>query len=159
MKGNGMSITAALQSMNVDDARALVDAEFEDVSDAFDEGVDLDKVWAAVAWLLRRCGAVSDPIQGASEMIGEDFGFGPIQFFPPDQVSAVATSLATVDDAALVAAFDPSALQEDDIYPSVWDRADEIGEWREWVVEGARQIIDLFVQASRDRLGVAVHFR
>jgi hypothetical protein len=121
-----MGITAARQSMSVNDAQALIDADFDEVVAVFDEGVDLDKMWAGVAWVLRRCGAAVDPIQGASEMIGEDFGYGPIPFFPPEQVASVANSLAQVDDAALAVAFDLEGLQRDDVYPNIWNRPDEI---------------------------------
>jgi hypothetical protein len=140
------------------EAEELADADFDELEDAFADNEDLDKMWSAVGWVLRRCGAPVDPVQAGSEHIGEDFGFGPLIYFPPEQAASIAASLDAVTDADLAGAIDFDELTRDDIYPNVWERAEEHEDLRDWIVSSCQSVILVYRIARQKSFGVIVHF-
>ena len=89
-------------------------------------GLDLDKAWHGLNWLL--CGdawGTGDKPEGLAIMggveFGEELGYGKARLLEPEQVQACAAALATISVADLEARFEPSAMQEDEVYPDIWD--------------------------------------
>lgn len=89
--------------------------------------LSLDKEWHGLHYLL-----TGEPeggplplaltVVGGTEF-GPDLAFGPARYLTPEQVAAVARSLAGLSRATLVQRFDPHDMQAKDIYPeTIWVR-------------------------------------
>jgi Domain of unknown function (DUF1877) len=135
----------------------LADADPEELVATFEEGgVDLDKAWQAVGWLLARCGAGQNPLLEGEMPIGEDFGYAPLIYFPPAQVARLSAQMGSVSTALLSNKLDLSVLTTDGIYLALWDQADEAEDLRSWIVEEAERVIALYRSATSDGLGILV---
>jgi hypothetical protein len=127
MIGNFVAITGnQLATLRADPDSV---AEFLYPGDGDDEvpnHLDIDKTWHAIHFLLNgKTWEGAEPwflvILGGTP-IGEDVGYGPARYLEPEQVREVADALSTVDAAELARRFDPKAMEEADIYPSIWEQ-------------------------------------
>lgn len=97
-------------------------------SDDDETSIDLDKAWHGVHWLLT--GSSEPTVDLASEAIfggeplGEDRGYGPARLLSPEGVMAVAARLRELEPETLRARMDSSAMEDADVYPSIWDEED-----------------------------------
>jgi len=94
-----------------------------------DELLDLDKLWDGLGYLLTGASADSSgpgaAIWGGDE-VGDDLGYGPARLMDPPAVAAAAAALAATPEAALRARWDPAAMMDADLYPSIWDEGDAV---------------------------------
>lgn len=89
--------------------------------------VDLDKSWHAIHFLLTgEAGPAALPAGAllAGKDVGEDNGYGPARLLDAADVSAFAAFLSLKPDDFVERTFDFEALQNADIYPTIWDRRD-----------------------------------
>jgi hypothetical protein len=107
-----------------------------------DEGVDLpvadrrsfgtDKTWQALQFLLDRKDFPIWIVFGEENFVDDpedpetDWGYGPPRYLTPEQVQQAAVALADLTEEALIDGVDPAELQQAGIYPTVWDRPDEL---------------------------------
>ncbi|MCT2282605.1 YfbM family protein [Micromonospora chalcea] len=102
-----------------------VGALFQGDPDDLDLDLDLDKAWHGLHYLLTgdtyEIRGDAGPAVLGGEPIGPDLGMGPARLLMPDAVRAVAAGLDAVDEATLLARFDPAAMSEAEIYPHIWD--------------------------------------
>ena len=90
-----------------------------------EDSIDLDKAWHALHFLFTGSAWEGEFPQGflvtCGEPVGDiDVGYGPARSFTPEQVKEIANFLEAQNGQELRAKFDPKALLEADIYPSIW---------------------------------------
>lgn len=90
-----------------------------------DSHVDLDKAWHAIHFLLNGHtwegdGPLFNSILGGEPLGEEDVGYGPARFLTPEGVRATAEALSDVSISDLLARFDATKLNENEIYPQHW---------------------------------------
>ena len=105
------------------------------------DGLCLGKDWNALHFLL--CGEGSSgesAVMGGRPIHGVDTGYGPPQYMTPDEVARYAGELAETTDEQLRDAFDPAAMEADDVY-SVPDEVEPLlalaGEFRTYYADAA----------------------
>lgn len=97
----------------------------DDDPDTPGAGLDLDKAWHGIHFLLT--GSAWEPGEGpgaailGGDEIGEDNGYGPARLLTPEAVRSIAAGLETVEIETLRARYDPDSLAAADIYPTIWD--------------------------------------
>ena len=128
-----MGMTASFASISPteleelkEDATNASDLLFERVGlDDVESGVDIDKSWAAIHFMLTGSqweGSEPErlPILGGTE-IGADIGYGPARYLTPEQVVKAHGVLASLPAAELKKRFMPAKLEAADVYPSgIW---------------------------------------
>lgn len=123
MCGKLFMVSEATAEQLVDDATAIL--AFVAADEATDAELDLDKTWHGLHFLLN--GSAWDGLPpldflvGGGREVGVDLGSGQARLFDVGQVKAIDSALAgiAVDDLAL--RLDPAKLEEEDVYPNVWD--------------------------------------
>jgi hypothetical protein len=116
------------------------------------DGVSLDKAWNGLGYLLGNFCTV-DPM-GGEPVFGVDPGYGPPGLLTPDEVRACARELAAIDERALRKAYDPEEMAADEIYPSIWDRAEERESNLTWLLEVFREVRTFYQDAAQRGDGV-----
>jgi len=91
------------------------------VDSSNEDGLNLEKSWHVLHYLLTGKAEEANPplgnaILGGKE-IGEDLGYGPARFLTPQQVHEVATALEAISKDDLSARFDLKAMMAARIYP------------------------------------------
>jgi len=90
-----------------------------------------DKTWHALDYLLTRRDFPVGIIYGEEEFEPPfEWGYGSPMYLPPERVRTAAAALAPLSEADLLDGVDHTDLLVEDIYPSVWDRPDEL----DWAV-------------------------
>lgn len=97
----------------------------DDAETASDHDLDVDKAWHAIHFLLT--GQVwegqpplANAVLGGDPISDEDVGYGPARYLLPEDVQQVANALFDVSQQALLARFEPQALNKAGIYPPGW---------------------------------------
>ena len=123
-----------------------------------DDVLDLDKAWHGWHWLLT--GTVYDTtsvlgqtLLGGSE-IGEDLGYGPARVLSPEEVQAVATAIEPIDARSAAAAYDPQAMDDAGIYPTVWARDGDEG--LQWLLHYLPALKAFYRNAAASRSAVVL---
>jgi hypothetical protein len=113
--------------------------------------LSLEKMWHAIHWLL-----TGAPIGGPEPLslailggqpAGADLGFGPARLLAPEQVRAVAAALKGIDFDALWSRFDAARMDQDEIYPQVWDEPED--ELREEIAGYYQELALLYESAAQ----------
>ena len=119
---------------------------------------DLDKEWHAAHHLLTGSAEPTDSplslILGAFEEVGEDNGYGPAWYIPPDKLRAFHEAIAQLDDSDLRSRYDPDAMATQRIYLGEMYRdagdegfaflLDRIGQLREFAAKGSASGLGAF---------------
>lgn len=101
------------------------DTGVDDLTDGATEGIDLDKAWHGIHFLLT--GEVRESNEGVGRAIfggepfGSDYGSGRPRYLAPDEVAEIARELAAIDVDDLASEFDPRLFSKEGIYPDIWD--------------------------------------
>lgn len=133
-----MSMVLQLNPIDRTDAAAFLEGD-EDALFAWIEApdtvsFDLDKAWHAVHAVLSGSAWETGPgaasaVLGGQEF-GDDLGYGPARYLPPELVAEIAEALAALGREEFVSRIDPDALAAMDVYPGIWDEPiDEITEY------------------------------
>jgi hypothetical protein len=83
---------------------------------------------------------------------GDDDGDQVTRPIGPAQVQAIATALAGVTDEQLRAGYDPERMTEEDVYPEVWDRPEELDN----LIEVFHEAREYYAQAAKKGMGVVL---
>jgi Domain of unknown function (DUF1877) len=116
-------------------------------------GVDIDKSWAAIHFMLTgsQWGGSepqSLPVLGGTE-IGADIGYGPARYLTPEQVLAAHRVLDPIPAEELKKRFIPAKLEEADIYPSgIW--LDEGMDGFEYIEHWYEQLRAFYAHAAKN---------
>jgi hypothetical protein len=93
-----------------------------------------DKTWHALQYLLQRRDFPVDVIAGEQAFDSDiEWGYDRPGYLTPAQVMQAAAGLAALSAEDLIEGVDQEDLKVNDIYPSVWDRPDEL-EWAVWCI-------------------------
>lgn len=155
-----MSMICMLREVDAQQIEAL-SANPESIQDFLEEEteeVELEKAWHGLHYLLTGSAWEGDePLcylaNGGTE-IGEDLGYGPARALSPAQVAAWNDALLTITTNELRQRFDPAALEQAQIYPSIWDEGDEAFDWLSEYLEILRSFL---AQAKSAHKGALVY--
>jgi hypothetical protein len=126
-----------------------------------DDEVDLDKAWHALHYFFTGTPWEADEPGGyllaGGEPIGDvDVGYGPARALHPPDVERFAKFLDGFDREDLLARYDPPRMQALDIYPPIWDRAEDLGEF-EYLWESFTVLREFTATAARRKDGVVLY--
>lgn len=111
--------------LDPEDDQSAGEADFGPFAD-----LDIDKAWHGIHFLLSGSAWEGEMPAGflviGGQTVGDvDVGYGPARAFMSEQVRQIAAALAAVDEKELRRRFDPTAMTEAEIYPTIWDSAEE----------------------------------
>lgn len=121
------------------------------IAGLLDGGVDLDKMWQAAQVLVGGSLEAVEPLL-TGVPVGEDLGYGPAMLALPEEVARVALGLEGLSIEVLFDRFDPSVMQEQFVYPMVWDE-DPAGLGEE-VCHAAMLLVGLYRSAASGGEGI-----
>jgi hypothetical protein len=115
-------------------------------------GMDTDKAWAGLPYLLARLAAPVDVIGGGDPITEEEWGYGSPRLLTVDHVEAAARFLDATPFASLARRFDAAEFTADEVYPGIWDQ-----DWALSYLEDCYQrVVALFSAAAVDREPILV---
>jgi hypothetical protein len=120
--------------------------------------VSLEKSWHGLHYLLT--GSVWEGelplgfLLAGGAPVGDDLGNGPARLFLADEVRQIDAALSAVSDDQLWARFDANQMEEQEVYPGVWDEPE--ADLREEYVGYFQQLKQLVREARTDKLGLLV---
>lgn len=148
---------AALQQQQARKERASAGFSAEELP----EGLDIDKAWHGLHFLLCGSAGPTDTALGTlvlgGEEVGEDLGYGPARLLTPEQVAAAAAALESQDEAALARRFDASAMDAAGVYPQGWTQAG--ADALPWLLDTFRQVRAYFASARARGFGMLLALR
>lgn len=109
-------------------------------------GMDTDKAWAGLQFLLSGLQPPVDMISGGSLMTDDVWGYDSPRLLDIDEVRMAASFLAQTPFDRLSERYDPALLAAEDVYPNIWDE--------EWALEYLADTYDrltAFFAAAADR--------
>lgn len=125
-----------------------------------DDAVDVDKAWHGIHAVLTNTaepdGSDLDALVLGGTPFGEDLGFGPTRYLRPKEVMTVAALIEPITPAAFEARINLERLAELNVYPMIWDRAEERSSNIEYLVDGYKRLRALFLSASTERQAIIV---
>ncbi len=118
------------------DALGRFNGNPDELFDFFEESedtIELDKAWHAIHFLLTgsACEAkfpLGFIIGGGAVIEDSDSSYEAARFFTKREVSVIADCLAAIPKDTLLARYDGQAMENADIYPSIWARSAEQAE-------------------------------
>ena len=121
------------------------------------ESLALDKAWNGVHYLIYGSsfpeGEVdANPIFGGTP-IGPEEGYGSTRYFTPAECRQIAEHVTALDMTQLRTRFDPQAMSEARVYPSVWDEADVV----DWLMSTIAKLRVFFQAVVARGNAVLVH--
>ena len=127
MIGNMLAVPQAELDALYQDAAAVPDYLYQTRAE---ETVDIDQAWHAIHFMLTGQlyggdGPLAKAVLGGVPIGDEDVGYGPARGLSAADVKEVACALQQLSETDLRAKFDTEALTEAEIYPQIWDEADE----------------------------------
>jgi hypothetical protein len=132
-------------------ADELADGADEDVPAEHSRGLDTDKTWDAMAFLLHRA---NEPavcvVRGGSRLTDDEWGYEPPRYLTPDQVSTAASHLDATPFYRLAEQFDPDQMTG--VYPNVWHDHDVLGYLQGWY----ERLATFFRHAAAERDGMII---
>lgn len=90
------------------------------------------------------------------EEFGEDLGYGPPRWLPPDAVAEAARELAALSPDDFAARLDFAAMAREQIYPQIWDRDPAGEDLVGYVVAGYETIRTQFAEAAAANQGFVI---
>jgi hypothetical protein len=124
------------------------------------DSFDVDKAWHAVHFTLTGDAWSTDGPLGqvvlGGEPFGEDIGYGPARWMPPDAVAAIAERLTALRPEEFEQRLDFAALAANDIYPSIWDRDPATDQLVEFVRGAYETLRDRYARAARAGQGFVI---
>lgn len=114
---------------------------------------EVHKSWHAVHFTLtgsawEPVGPLGDVVLGGEEF-GEDLGYGPARWLPPNEVARLADALDALGADAFVTRFDLDGMRANDIYSWGWQHTDAAGPTAE-DLRGPFEVIRAGYRAAAD---------
>jgi len=138
------------------DPNLISDFLYSDAEPTADDGIDCDKSWAGIHYLLTGDAwggkAPLNFILAGTPIGNVDVGYGPARAHRSSELSAISAALAPIDTAELSKRFDPAAMEAQDIYPGIWDEGDEALEYLTSYYEELKRYIANAVEKRRGLL-------
>lgn len=131
------------------------------------EDLNLDKAWHGLHYLLT--GTAWEGAEPAGyllvggQQVGDEqehdvFGYGPARILSPAQVAAFSAHVSTaLSTAAVHQRFNPAEMTRLDIYPEVWDRADEAENNLEFLTDAAAELSGFLRRTAAAGLALIIY--
>jgi hypothetical protein len=121
-------------------------------------GVDLDKAWHGIHFLLT--GSAWEGEEPLCYLVkgGEWIGFEDegARVLRPDQIADWANALSTISSDDLRKRYVPSAMTKAEIYPEIWDRAEEEEGNLEYLLENYDILCSFLEQTKKENKGAII---
>ena len=115
-------------------------------------GMDTDKAWAGLRYLLAKADTPIDVISGGEPITDDTWGYDSPRLLTVDEVSAASRFLDATPFAALAQHFDPRELASAKVEPEIWDQ-----DWAlSYLEDFYARLVWLFHAAAADREPVLV---
>lgn len=157
MISNLMMVSKEELDSYLSDSELLSDRVYNN-NDADAQYIEIDKAWDGILYLLTGQGfmSIDSPLVQiffSGELVDEeqDFGYGPAHYLTPDKVSSLNDLIKDIDSLSLKANFNPSKMNELEIYPSIWDDGDEAFEYLQ---KGFEDVQQLFANAANQEKAI-----
>lgn len=137
MIGNLLRVTSAELASYLEDSNLLEERVYpeEDIPDL--KLLDIDKSWAGIMFLLNGCGL--EEIDNAERPLSlvfynpsahiidenQDMGYGPAVYCTSEEVKEISSALDTLSVEDLEKRFDPTRMEQLEIYPFTWTEEGE----------------------------------
>jgi hypothetical protein len=152
MIGNFLQLSSAeLETLIADPSS--VEAFIYPEGDGCNNGIDVDKAWHGIHFLLTGDAWGGEPplanvVLGGTE-IGDDVGYGPARYLTADEVRAAADALKDIAPDVLRSRYVAMDLSENEIYPEIWDDPDDdaIG----YLMSCYQTLRDYYIDASANK--------
>lgn len=125
------------------------------------DDVGLDKAWHAIHYLLTGTAWDGDPpldllVTGGTPVGDVDVGYGPARALTAAEVAEAHRALDGLSDEELRGRFDPAAMTDADIYPSIWDRAPEEDDVLGYVMGHLAELRAFLARAAGAGMGAVI---
>lgn len=126
------------------------------------QGVDLDKAWHAIHYLLTGTAwEGAEPLNflvlGGRPVGDIDVGYGPARALSAAETRTVHGALAQLTDDELRARFDPADMMKKQIYPEIWERDPAEDDTLAYVMEHLQTLRDSLAEAVERHYGLLVY--
>lgn len=122
----------------------LADGEPDD--DGAPRGMDTDKAWAGLAYLLIRLNPPIDVIGGGTPLTDQVWGYDSPRLLASDEVVTASRFLGRTPFEALEEQYNPAELAAAEVYPEIWDQ-----EWALGYLKDAYTRLETFFRAAAER--------
>ncbi|TDV44300.1 uncharacterized protein DUF1877 [Actinophytocola oryzae] len=95
--------------------------EFVDRDEDQARGMDTDKAWAGLEFLLAKLGPPVNVISGGTAVTDDEWGYDSPRLLGPDEVAEASRFLDGTPFARLAELYDPAELTAAEVYPMMWD--------------------------------------
>jgi hypothetical protein len=85
-------------------------------------GMDTDKAWAGLQWLLTKLDPPVDVVAGGEPMTDDEWGYDSPRLVAAADVADAAQFLAATPFASLAEHYAPAELIAADVYPAIWNQ-------------------------------------
>lgn len=160
MIGNLFRVTTKDLEAILNDSSILEDKVYSEDSNSLNDLLDIDKSWEAIFFLLtgRPLAEFEDATPPLSwslfsgQVIDEaqDMGYGPAHYITVDQVKQLNIELGKITIEELRRKYDGKKMNEDGIYPEVWDQPESL----DYVLENFELLRDFYRTAERENKAV-----
>jgi hypothetical protein len=138
-------------------------SEFLEELEEEERVIDLDKSWHGIHFLLT--GSAEDGeeplcylINGGEEIGDGDDDFGPPRALRPNQIANWATTLSAISSDDLRKRYDPKAMMQLEIYPTIWDRVTEEDGYPGYLLENYEWLRSFVEQMKDEKKGAIIYF-
>jgi hypothetical protein len=115
-------------------------------------GMDTDKAWAGLRYLLAKLNPPIDVIGGGEPITDDIWGHDSPRLLAVDDVADAARFLTATSFASLAQRYDPAELAAAEIYPTIWDQ-----DWAlSYLEDHYLRLVALFGAAAADREPILV---
>jgi hypothetical protein len=119
--------------------------------------ISLEKAWHGLHYLLtgevwEGQGPLAFLLAGG-EQLGEDEE-SPVRWFTPDETNQIHQALSRVSDDQLWSRFDASEMEQQEVYPGIWDEAEE--DLKEEYLTYFRELKQVVAAAAQSGQGLVV---
>jgi Domain of unknown function (DUF1877) len=136
-----------------DDAYEYVgDLRMDEDEEVSSRGMDTDKAWAGLQFLLARLGPPVDVISGGDPINDDTWGYDTPRLLTAADVAEASRFLDATSFASLAEHYDPAELTSAGVYPGIWDQ-----DWALSYLEDCYvRLVALFHAAAADRESILV---
>jgi len=114
-------------------------------------GIDLDKAWDGLSWLLSKMRPPIDVIAGGEPLTDDEWA-DTLSVFSPDDVAQAARFLTATPFTALAAHYQPAEMLAAGITPLIWDQEDALSYLEDHYII----LVDFFQAAAADHEPIGV---
>ena len=122
---------------------------------------DLDKAWHGIHYLLTGSDWGGDPplnflVTGGLPVGDVDVGYGPARVFHSSEVARIHDALCAIQPDELRRRYNPDAMMEQEIYPTIWDRDPKDDDALGYLMEYFAVLRRFISEAAGRGLGIVV---